>query len=153
MQKLIVYFDDVSYVKQRVIPATPDAAVRPDSPTHWVLVACPPRISRYVGRRVSAQARLLWRKSWADKALADVKSVVARQGDQVTCLMPSGSLENFSADLFEEFGAACAIDARRPKFGQDLMPLTRNQSTATDSRWALPGTIAGLFTTVVLALE
>ncbi len=153
MQNLIVYFDDASYLKQCVIPYAYASARGADAPTHWILVACPPRISSYVGRRVSAQARMQWRKSWTDQVLKEAAPLVSKHGDRVTSLMPSGSLVEFSDHLFKEFGAASVIDARRPKFCQDLMPLTRDQTTAKDSRWALPGAIAGMFTVVVLALE
>src|SRR6476659_669829 len=52
MQKVIVYLDDPAYARQQM----PGAAA---GPTHWVLVACAPRMTHRISKWVSHSAREL----------------------------------------------------------------------------------------------
>jgi len=45
------------------------------------------------------------------------------------------------------------LDARRPKFGQDMQPVTEDQPTPKDGRWAVPGAVMGMGAMLVLAAE
>ena len=45
------------------------------------------------------------------------------------------------------------LDARRPRFGQDLEPVVSGQPVAPSSRWSVPGSVATLGAVLVLASE
>ncbi|HZY15797.1 MAG TPA: hypothetical protein VFE74_04165, partial [Ramlibacter sp.] len=64
MDKVIVYLDDPAYAHQQ-LPAG-------GTPTHWVLVACAPRMTHRVSKWVSHSARENWRVKWADKLFGQV---------------------------------------------------------------------------------
>jgi len=148
MDKIIVYLDDVGHAQQQLAPMVGGAA-----PTHWVLVACPPRLTRRVSKWVSYSARESWRAKWAEKAFARVVPALLARGDKVTPCVAHGNLPELTRKLVAEHGAARVLDARRPKFGQDLAPVTAEQPPGTASRWEVPGAIAGLGAMLVLAAE
>ena len=55
--------------------------------------------------------------------------------------------------LAPEDTAARVIDARRPKLGVDMEPVSPDQKPAGQSGWALPGATMGLGALLVLANE
>ena len=61
MNKFIVYIDDTEHTLNQL-----QAVMSSGTPTHWVLVACPPRLSRHAGKWINQSARDSWRKRWAD---------------------------------------------------------------------------------------
>jgi hypothetical protein len=73
--------------------------------------------------------------------------------DRLTTVVANGPLVELTAQLINNLGVARVLDARRPKFAEDLKPVTLNQPAATDSRWSLPGAVAGMGAVLVLAAE
>ena len=153
MEKIIVYLDDASYAKQQLAPmgsGQPQAAA---SATHWVLVACAPRLTKRISKWVSHSARENWRAKWAEKLFAQVEPQLRARGDQVTAILAKGPLPELTRKLIAEHRASRVLDARRPKFGQDLQPVTADQPAAKDGRWEVPGAVAGMGALLVLAAE
>jgi len=107
MEKVIVYLDDAAYVQAQL----PAAAV----PTHWLLVACAPRMTHRVSKWVSHSARENWRAKWADKLFAQVVPRLQERGDTVTPILAKGPLPELTRALVAQHGEARVIDARRPK--------------------------------------
>ena len=68
-------------------------------------------------------------------------------------MLAHGPLVELTRELIETHGAARVLDARRPKFGQDLAPVTAGQPAGQDARWAVPGAVAGMGAFLVLASE
>jgi len=151
MDNIIVYIDDASYAQQQLSPMKSEASGA--SGTHWILVSCPPRMTRYVGKWVTHSTRQNWRKQWSDKLFAQVQPAILTPGDRLTTVVANGSLVDLTAQLIKDIGVARVLDARRPKFAEDLQPVTLNQPTATDSRWSLPGAVAGMGAVLMLAAE
>ena len=108
MDKVIVYLDDPAYARQRM-PAADGA------PTHWLLVACAPRMTHRVSKWVSHSARENWRAKWADKLFEQVVPPLRARGDTVTPILARGPLPELTRALMAEHGGARVIDARRPK--------------------------------------
>jgi hypothetical protein len=123
MDKVIVYLDDPAYAQQRM-PAGNDA------PTHWVLVACAPRMTHRISKWVSHSARENWRSKWADKLFDQVVPQLRARGDAVTPVLARGPLPELTRVLMAEHGTARVIDVRRPK--------------ALDGGGAAPGSLLGL---------
>lgn len=151
MNNIIVYIDDVTYAQQQLVP------MRDVEPTnqsvHWILVACAPRMTRYVGKWMTHSTRTHWRQQWSDKLFAQVDSWIQAPGDRVTHVVAAGPLVEQTSKLMKDLGHARVWDARRPKFGHDLQPVTDNQPPATEGRWTLPGAVAGMGAVLVLAAE
>jgi hypothetical protein len=123
MDKVIVYLDDPAYAQQRM-PAVNDA------PTHWVLVACAPRMTHRISKWVSHSARENWRAKWADKLFDQVVPQLRARGDAVTPVLARGPLPELTRALMAEHGTARIIDVRRPK--------------TIDGGPAAPGSLLGL---------
>jgi hypothetical protein len=121
--------------------------------THWILVACPPRMTRHISKWVSYSARENWRAKWADKLFMQITPHLQSHGDQVSQVLASSNLTEQTQGLISRLGAARVLDARRPKFGQDLQPVTPEQKLAVENRWAVPGAVAGMGAVLVLAAE
>ena len=152
MDKIIVYVDDAEYAQHQLAPMESSEAGQ-RQPTHWIVVACPPRMTRHISKWVNHTARENWRNKWADKLFSQVTPGLKAQGHQVTPVLAHGPLLEMTRELLSTHGAARVLDARRPKFGQDMAPVTPDQPASQDSRWAVPGAVAGMGAFLVLASE
>ena len=113
METIIVYLDDASYAQPLLqsMSQAPHAAR-----THWVVVACAPRITHRVSKWVSNRARENWRSKWADKLFAEALPMLERSGGKVTSLLARGPLAEVVEQLRAELGSSPQIvDLRRPK--------------------------------------
>jgi hypothetical protein len=146
MDKFIVYLDDAEHARQQLAPMR-------CAPTHWVLVACAPRLTRRASKWVSHSARESWRAKWADKLFEEVVPQLRAAGDEVTALVAKGPLPQLTRQLLAQHGAARVLDVRRPKFGEALAPVTADQPAPTDARWQVPGAVLGMGAALVLAAE
>jgi len=125
MEKIIVYLDDPAYARQQM-PGT-DAG-----PTHWLLVACAPRMTHRISKWVSHSARENWRAKWADKLFDQVVPALQARGDTVTPILARGPLPELTRSLMAEHGTERVLDVRRPK-----------QEPPRNGNW-VPGALMGL---------
>jgi hypothetical protein len=134
MDKVIVYLDDPAYAKQQMSAA--------DGPTHWVLVACAPRMTHRISKWVSHSARENWRAKWADKLFEQMVPPLRERGDTVTPVLARGPLPELTRSLMAEHGNVRVLDARRPKTsdGREF------------GRWS-PGALLGLGALLMLSLD
>jgi hypothetical protein len=161
MDKIIVYIDDAAHALQQLTPMKTGGPVasslaqarQPIQVTQWILVACPPRMTQHINKWVNHSAREKWRAKWSEKVLAQIAPTLTTQGDLVVPLVAKGTLTTLTDRLLAEHGPARVLDARRARLGQDLPPITRDQPTEHDSRWSLPGAVAGMGALLVLASD
>jgi hypothetical protein len=153
MDKIIVYLDDAAYAQQQLAPMMAGTPGQPDSATHWVLVACAPRMTQRISKWVSHSARENWRAKWAEKVFAQVVPALLARGDRVAEVLAKGPLPELTKRLCAEHVTTRVLDARRPKFGQDMQPVTAGQPTAHDGRWSVPGAVLGMGAVLVLAAD
>ncbi|MDA8455095.1 hypothetical protein M4R22_09985 [Acidovorax sp. GBBC 3334] len=149
MDKVIVYVDDAAYAHQILAPLTERARA---SGTHWVVVACAPRMTHRISKWVSHSARENWRAKWADKLFAQMLPWLRTAGVPITPVLAKGPLADLVTELQAEHGTAQIVDARRPK-QEDMAALPAPVVSAapvtvvrkpSPRRWSLPGTLAGL---------
>ena len=134
MDKVIVYVDDAGYARDRM--GVPD-----DAPTHWLLVACAPRMTHRISKWVSHSARENWRAKWADRLFEQVVPPLTARGDTVTPILARGPLPELTRTLMAEHGTSRVLDVRRPK-----------QDPGTRANWA-PGALLGLAAALFLSFE
>lgn len=67
MDNIIAYVDDAEYALHQLAPMLNEASSAGRQPAQWILVACPPRMSRHINKWVNHTARENWRNKWADK--------------------------------------------------------------------------------------
>jgi hypothetical protein len=108
MDKVIVYLDDPAYARQQMRASE-------GVPTHWVLVACAPRMTHRISKWVSHSSRENWRAKWADKLFDQVVPPLRARGDAVTPVLARGPLPELTRMLMAEHGTQRVLDARRPK--------------------------------------
>jgi hypothetical protein len=148
MENIIVVLDDAEHALNQVLPMRKEGVS-----THWILVACPPRLTRHISRWVNQGSRNAWRKRWSQELLSKVQPELVRNGDTCELRLLSGKLSDLTESLQKEFALARVLDARRPKVGQDLEPATANQPSGPSTTWVLPGGTAALGAMIILAAE
>lgn len=134
MDKVIVYLDDPAYASQRMPAASA-------TPTHWVLVACAPRMTHRISKWVSHSSRENWRTRWADKLFDQVVPPLRARGDAVTPVLARGPLPELTRVLMAEHGTARVIDVRRPR------------APDGDAGRSSPGSVFGVGALLLLALD
>lgn len=152
MDKVIVYLDDCEHARHQLSSMGGVSSSRRTA-THWVLVACPPRMTRHISKWVNHTARENWRRKWSEKIFAQIAPELRARGDVVTTLLASSPLTEMTRTLLTTEGAARVLDVRRPRFGNDLAPGAPGQATSQDSPWTVPGAVAGMGALLVLASE
>ncbi len=147
MDKVIVYVDDAAHAQQILAPLFARGSA---GNTHWVLVACAPRMTHRISKWVSHSARENWRAKWADKLFAQMVPDLGIHPDQITTVLAKGPLPELTDKLQADMGSTKAqvVDARRPK----LDVAAPDAAVPANGRWSLPGTLSGLFASVGLLL-
>lgn len=125
METMLVYVDDAEYALKMLQPMLPSGATH--DPERWILIGCAPHFSHDVSKWVSHDAMLLWRQDWADGVFAQIVPLLQTQGDPVSTQLASGSLCALTDSFIQQYGEVRVLDARRPKFGQNLEPVTSTQ--------------------------
>jgi hypothetical protein len=130
----IVYLDDAEFAQRELA-----AVLAQPGQKRWILVACAPRMTRRIGKWLSHSARENWRDKWCDKLFAQFMPAISRD-DHVFREVATGPLPEHTKTLLSELGQATVIDARRPKFGIELPPVTTHVTTPAPLEPAKPMT-------------
>jgi hypothetical protein len=130
MDNIIVYLDDAAYALQLLQPML--ATNGAQTPTRWILVGCAPRITHHASKWMTQSARQSWRGKWAEKVFSQLVPVLGKEGHTVLTEMAQATLHQQTESLVKMHGSARVLDARRPKFGQDLQPVTTAQVIQSD---------------------
>ena len=89
METIAVFADDAEYARHIVQPMLNSAM-----PTHWVLVACAPRLTHRISKWVSHSAREQWRGKWAAKLFEAMEPTFqAQPGASVETMLAKGPLD------------------------------------------------------------
>lgn len=149
MDTMIVYVDDAAYALKMLTPMLAPASDR--NTTRWVVVACPPRITQHASKWVTRGARESWRAKWADQVFGQVVGLLQRPDDSVITQVSTGPLVPLTESLLKQHSHARILDARRPKLGHDLEPVTKQQPQEHQSAWGYAAAVAG--TSALLAVD
>ena len=127
METMIVVVDDASYARKILLPLLPAGTVQHQ--THWLVMGCTPPVTHDISKWVSPEALALWREDWAAELFGQILPLLERPGDTVTTQLTSHKLPLVAQTeaLTAQHDGAQVLDARRPKFGQDLEPVTAAQ--------------------------
>lgn len=125
MDTMIVYVDEAAYAMRMLTPMLSSA--RTPTPMRWIVVGCAPRLSQHIGKWVTNSARQSWRGEWGRQIFQQIVPLLQASGDAVITKVACGPLCELTDLLLAQYGGAHVLDARRPKFGQDLQPVTRQQ--------------------------
>jgi len=139
METIAVFVNDAAHARQLLQPMLDSA-----TPVHWVIVACPPTLTRHIGRYVSKSARRQWRERWAQCVWTQLEPALkACAGSVVERQVAHRPLADVSTRLIARLPGLRMLDARRPRLGADDEPVTARQMTPEGvSRWAAPMAVA-----------
>lgn len=150
METIAVFVNDVAHARHILQPM-----LRGDDPAHWVVVACPPTLTRHIGRWVSHSAQQQWRERWAADLFAELEieeSLKARPGSTFETMVAKRPLSALSARLAARLPHLRLLDARQPRLGRIEEPITAAQPVQETSGWAVPAAAtAGLTLMLTLA--
>ena len=148
METIAVFANDVAAARHILQPM-----LKGEGPTHWVLVACPPALTRHIGRWVSQSARRQWRERWAAELFAALApELKAQPGSELETLVASKRLVDVSARLLARLPHLRLLDARQPRVGRIDEPISTTQPAASANRWTAPAAAtAGLAVMLTLA--
>lgn len=141
MDKWIVYVDESEHALQVLQPLLERADQR--HPVQWLLVACPPRVTHHASKWVTKSARDSWRGKWADKLFTRVVPLLEGAGDEVLPLIGTANLVAQTESLMSTHGPARVLDARRPKFGLTLQPVSSTQTPQPQGTLGMLTAVAG----------
>jgi len=128
METFIVYLDDKQYALQQIVPMLSHQEA--SQQVSWVLVGCPPRLTRHSGRWLSQFAQKKWRQDWTQETTQEIATLLKQHNNQVFIKTAHGPLTEFTKKISREFVSARVIDARRPKLTANLHPVTDDQPQA-----------------------
>lgn len=132
MNNIIVYVDDAAYALQILQPM--QATGSANGPVRWIMVGCAPRVTHRVSKWVTHSARESWRGKWADKVFSQLTPVLQQGQDTVVTLLAESALPLQTEALCGQYGGARVLDARRPKFGHDMQPVSPSQSPVKEGQ-------------------
>lgn len=133
MEKIAVFVDDAAHAAARLAAFAPAAATG----VKWIVVACPPRLTRHIGRWVNDPAREQWRQRWA-RALRE--SLASSFAAPVEWQIARGPLPRQVERLRVRLGADLRVlDLRAPRPGARSAPLEESARGA-QAQW--PVTLA-----------
>jgi hypothetical protein len=110
----------------------------------WIVVACTPRVTRHASKWVTSNARQTWRSKWADKAFQEIVPLLQARGDTVVTQIALGPLSTLTDTLMARYAGSRVLDARRPKFGEDLQPVSHQQPQAREGLWGCAAALASV---------
>jgi len=148
MENIIVVVDDADYALKIIAPMKGDI-----NPTCWVLLVCPPKLTRHIGRWVNKTSRDAWRYKWSQALVQTIEPSLATGGDQVHWRYCKGALIQEMRKLQNDFNTHRILDARRPKLGQDHERVSPGQPVVSDNRWAIPGGVAAMGAALLVASD
>lgn len=149
MENFIVYIDDAEHAERQIIPM-----LASHSGARWILVGCPPRLHRHAGRWLTQPALKRWRQDWTHETVGELARLIRERGDEAVIRTAHGPLADFTRQLKGEWGLARVLDARRPKLGTALEPVTAEQpADRAASPLALTGGAMALGVAIATATE
>ena len=147
MENIIVFVDEPAYALRELLP------MRSATPTRWVVVGCPPRMSRHISRWVSHRSRVLWQDKWLTDLREQLRPALLNPSDEAIWRLSGKDLAEQTRQLRLEFGAARVLDARRPKLGQELPPVTSDQPADQHTGLGVLGSTSALGALLILTSD
>ena len=136
MEKIAVFVNDAPHARHLLQPMLSGGD---GEPTHWILVACPPTLTRHIGRWVSKASRQQWIERWSADLFAELEpGLRAHPGSRIEKMLVKRPLVDVSSRLQARLGSLRMLDARRPRLGRADEPIVAGQPTDGSLPWVFP---------------
>ena len=134
MEKIAVFVNDAAHARHILQPMLASGG-----PTHWILVATAPTLTRHIGRFVTQAARRQWLENWSTELFSAIEPALrAQAGSKIEKMLVKRPLTEVSSRLEARLGPMRLLDARRPRLGASDAPLTADQPASGMPGWAGP---------------
>jgi hypothetical protein len=147
METFVIFANDKTHVMNQVMPLLEDA-----NAANWVLVGCPPRMTRHAGKWLTQRALKRFKDEWTETNLRDIADILKKRGDHLVTRVAITSLLQMTKALKAEFGPIRIIDARLQHQMQTLPALTESQVPEANT-WVVPVSAIALGAAVSLAAD
>jgi len=147
METFVIFANDKTHAMNQVLPLLEDARS-----ANWVLVGCPPRLTRHASKWLNQKALKKFNAEWTESNLREVVDVLKHRGEAVVTRVAQHSLVQMTKALKSEFGQIRIIDARLKHPMQSLNALSEKQTPQADN-WVLPVGALALGAAVSLAVD
>ena len=147
METFVIFANDRTHVMNQVMPLLEDT-----NAAKWVLVGCPPRMTRHAGKWLTQRALKRFKDEWTETNLRDIADVLRKRGDDVVTRVAITSLLQMTKALKAEFGPIRIIDARLQHQMQTLPAVTDSQVPEANT-WVVPVSAIALGAAVSLAAD
>lgn len=135
MDRIALFVDNAEHAAAILRPLLQGA----QTPSRVVLIACPPRLTRRIGKWVSHANREHWRAHWSQKLFDALRPLFAGAATEVVTEIGQMPPASMVPRLRETHGTDLKIfDARRPKLGQTLEPAEPGVPAPTSGPVASP---------------
>ncbi len=151
MEHIAVFVNDAEHARRTIEPLLAAGA----TPACWLMVTCPPRLTRHASRWTSRASRAQWRADWADRLRDELLPMLpqAAAGERVEWQVARGALWQTTQRLRSRFGPGLRLfDARRERAGVVNEPLLANAAAAPAEQVAAPWLAASTLS-LILALS
>ncbi len=144
MSTIAVFVNDSGYARDWL-----QGAAKEHAGAQWLLVACPPKLTRRIGQYASAASRARWRTQWAERLFAELSPACSPAPALKVANIP---LMELVKRLQAQHGEGLQVlDLRRPRFAVSEEPLVAPRPVPA-RHWAVPIAVSsGL--SLVLALS
>ena len=147
METFVIFANDKTHVMNQVMPLLEDT-----SSAQWVLVGCPPRVTRHAGKWLTQRALKKFKDDWTETNLREITEVLKQRGDNVVTRVANTSLLQMTKALKAEFGPVRIIDARLQHQMQTQAAVTETQKTEAGT-WVIPAGAIALGAAMSLAAD
>ncbi len=133
MDQIAVFIDNAAHARRIIEPM-----LRRDADdAGWIVVACPPRLTRHAGRWVSHAGRQQMQRKWLQDLRGAIEPMFSQQTPgSVRWLLASEALERISSRLRAQHGTALRLlDARAPRLGRACEPLAADLPAEAGEQW------------------
>ncbi|MBZ8141406.1 hypothetical protein CLD22_16055 [Rubrivivax gelatinosus] len=149
MEQIAVFVDDAEHARQILAPMLAASGL----PTRWIVVGCAPKLTHRIGKWVSHRNREQWREHWVRGLRASLEPVFAATPGEREWMVARCPLPEVSERLRRRLGADLRLlDARRPKLGVAMQPVSAEQTQSDGGRWTAAAAVAtGMATVLALS--
>ena len=147
METFVIFVNDKTHAMNQVLPLLEDS-----NAAKWVLVGCPPRVTRHAGKWLTQRALNKFNDEWTATNLHEIGRVLKQRGDNVVTRVAKTSLLQMTQALKSEFGPFRIVDARMQHQMQNLPALTETQVPEANT-WVIPVGAIALGAAVSLAAD
>lgn len=147
METYVLYINDKTHAMNQILPMLENT-----QSAQWVLVGCPPRVNRHMGKWITQRGLKKFKADWVASNLQAIVEMLQQRGHQVLTRVARGPLVQVTQALKSEFAYSRFVDARKPRAYEDLPAIVEQQKNES-SPWVVPACAIAFGTAATLVAD